>query len=208
MSSTATPSPFAWLSETVRQPEALVLRWRDRHGTNEPKQDQAARATQPGAFLVLAIVGTLGLATYGVTMGLPAGLGSVGRNALLVPGSALIAWCLCLPSLYIVYSALGATIDRSTVLLAALATFCFGSLARLASAPLSWFFGVALPFPGVLTVVHLLVFGVTAIAMLFTFVRVMRTVAPNVSRLVPLLWLVCVGAIDAELKLLLSVFVF
>lgn len=199
MSSTAASSPLVWLSDTVRQPETLVQRWSLRHTTP---------AQPAGVFFVLGVTGVLGLAAYGVTMGLPHGLESVGRNALLVPASATIAWGLCLPALYIAYSALGAALDRSTLLLAALATFCFGSIARLASAPLSWFFGIALPFPMALTVLHLAVFGITALAMLATFVRVMRTVAPNVPALVPLVWLLCVGVIDAELKALLSVFVF
>lgn len=199
MHSTAASSPLSWLSDTVRRPEVLVERWSRRHEGPAPSA---------GLFFVLALSGALGLAMYGVTMGLPHGLEHMGRVALLVPLSAVIAWSLCLPSLYVIYAALGASLGRSTVLLAALATFCFGSIARLASAPLSWFFGIALPVPALLTGLHLLVFGVTALAMLATFVRVMRTLAPRVPAVVPLVWLVCVGLIDAELKALLSVFVF
>jgi hypothetical protein len=200
VAATAVPSPLSWIGEAIRQPEELVRRWRDRHALPEKR---------PGAeiFFVLAITGLLGLAVYGFTMGIPMGLGSVGRHALIVPLGAALAWSLCLPSLYIFYAVSGSTLDRSTTLLAALTAFCFGSVARLASAPLSWFFGLALPIPAVLTALHLFVFGITALAMLYTFVRVMRSVAPQVHPVVPFLWLCCVGVIDVELKALMSVFV-
>jgi hypothetical protein len=196
----AAPSPLTWIGDAIRQPEELVRRWRDRHSTEGAK-------AQAGVFFVLGITGLLGLAVYGFTMGIPMGLESVGRHALIVPLGAALAWCLCLPSLYILYAVCGSTLDRSTTLLAALTAFCFGSVARLASAPLSWFFGLALPIPAVLTVLHIVVFGVTALAMLYTFVRVMKSVAPQVSPAIPFFWLICVGVIDVELKALLSVFV-
>src|SRR6185437_14987700 len=105
----ALTSPLSWIGAAIRRPEELVVRWRDRHGAIGDRLPAAG-------FVVLALAGIVGLAGYGFTMGIPTGLASVGRHALLVPAGAVLAWLLCLPSLYILYTVIGATIDRSTTL--------------------------------------------------------------------------------------------
>ncbi len=192
-------SPMGLIGDAIRRPEELVRSWRDRHAPG-------SAAPPANVFVVLGITGILSLAAYGFTMGIPSGMSSVGRHALLVPAGAAVSWAICLPSLYILYAVAGAAVDWSTAVLAALTAFCFGSVARLASAPVSWFFGIALPFPPILTALHVIVFGITALAMLHTFVRIMKTLAPTTSAAIPFLWLCCVGLIDLELKALFSVF--
>lgn len=203
MSTLAAPSGLALIGEAIRSPEQLVLRWRDRH---LPAADGAPPAKAPPVFAVLAISTLLSLIAYGFTMGIPHGLTSIASHALLIPAISLVAWGICLPSLYILTASAGSTLDRSTTFLAALVAMHFGSLARLASAPLSWFFGIALPNPALLNVVHLVVFGITALGMVYAFMRAMNKAAPNLNSLVPLVWLGCVGLIDVELKLILNVF--
>jgi hypothetical protein len=181
----------------LRKPDELVLRW---------KQQSAEAPVPPATFAFLAVTSILCLAAYGLTMGMPHGLPSMLRHALLVPGVALIAWGLSLPSLYVLNTALGSPLDRSTTILAALTAMHFGSLARLASAPVSWFFSVTLPYPWLLTVIHLAVLGVTALCMADVFMRVMKRIDPKANPLLLLGWLALVAGIDVELKMLLAVF--
>jgi len=191
------------VGNAIRRPEQLVLRWRDR-----AKADPTAPAKpiSPAVFIALTLSAVVSLATYGFTMGIPMGLHSMWLHALLVPAVALAAWTICLPALYILNTARGSTLDPSTTVLAALTALHFGALARLASAPLSWFFGLAVPIPMALTAIHFLVFGVTALFMLDVFLRIVRTVSPGTTVLLPLAWICLVGLIDMELKGLLSVF--
>jgi hypothetical protein len=194
---TAPPSGLALIGEAIRAPEQLVLRWRDR------ARDAPAQHT---VFVVLGVSTLLSLLAYGFTMGVPTGLHSIFTHSLYIPLIAVVAWGICLPSLYILTASSGSQLDRSTTFLAALVAMHFGSVARLASAPLSWFFGVALPNPMLLTAVHVLVFGITALGMVYAFLRVLKKAAPELNTFTPLVWLCCVGLIDVELKAILHIF--
>jgi hypothetical protein len=183
----------------VRQPEAFAVRWR------------GAFAKEPEArpiLWVLMLSASLSLAAYGVTMGLHGGLLGMLGHALSVPLAAAVAWGVSLPALYIVGTVLGSRLDLKSSALAALVALHFGAMARLASAPLGWFFSVALPWRGVLTAVHGLVFGLSALLMANVFLRVMKALDPRQGRLFLVVWLGLVALIDVELKVLLSVFAF
>lgn len=199
MAATAWDGGWAEIGLAVRRPEAFAQRWRE------------ALAGDPKArgVLWLLLGSTTGaLALYGLTMGVGAGLGGMLTHALTVPAAAMLAWGLSLPALYVVNTAAGWNLDLKTTALAALTAVHFGAMARLASAPLSWFFGLALPFAGVLTAVHALVFGATALCMANVFLRVMRALEPGRGPGYLVVWLGLVALIDVELKLLLAVFAF
>jgi hypothetical protein len=183
----------------VRQPENFAVRWREALA-KDPESRQI--------LWLLAGSASVCLAAYGLTMGLQAGLGGMLTHALSVPLAAIVAWSVSLPALYIVGSVLGSRLEWKGAVLAALVALHFGAMARLASAPLGWFFSVTLPYPGVLNVVHALVFGLSALLMASVFLRVMKAFQPNQSRVFPFLWLGLVALIDVEVKVLLSVFAF
>src|SRR5688572_11051838 len=132
-------SSFFEIGFALRKPEAFARRWRDR-------RTQPEDAPDPIVFLLLLLTAVVGLAAYGLTMGLHLGPGamlSAGFRAPLAVGSA---WLVALPALYIIHGALGSRLDASTTLLVALSTVSFASLAMLASVPINWFFTLALPF--------------------------------------------------------------
>jgi hypothetical protein len=184
-------NPLHEIGIALRKPEELVLRWRD-----------AAR--NPATLGVLAASSIACLAVYGVTMGLPHGAATMGHDALIVPLCAIVAWSVSFPALYVINTTLGSSLDRSTTALAALVALHFGALARLASAPLSWFFGIAISaeHTWILNGLHIVVFSVTALCMADVFMRVMKVLEPKASRFFPFLWLCLVALIDVELKII------
>ena len=183
----------------LRRPEQLALRWRDRH-------QNAADAPPRLVFPILLANAVLGLAAYGLTMGLHLGVGGMVAGAMKAPFAAGLAWTVALPALYIINSSLGSKLDASTTLLAALATVSFGALAMLASVPVNWFFSLALPYTSVRTAVNVMVFASVGICMVDVFLRVMKALEPNRGRGFAVIWLLLVGVIGAELMVLVDVF--
>ncbi|HEY8211229.1 MAG TPA: hypothetical protein VIG99_27285 [Myxococcaceae bacterium] len=183
----------------LRRPEALALRWRDRR-KNE------ADAPPRMVFPLLLANAILGIAAYGLTMGLHQGMGGMLAGALKAPFAAGLAWTVALPALYIINSSLGSKLDSSTTVLAALATVSFGALAMLASVPVSWFFSLALPYDLVRTAVNLVVFSAVGICMVDVFLRTMKALEPDRSRFFAVVWLLLVAVIGAELMVLVDLF--
>jgi hypothetical protein len=183
----------------LRRPEQLATRWRDRH------QD-AAGAPPPLVFPILLANAVLGIAAYGLTMGLHQGVGGMLAGAVKAPFAAGLAWMVALPALYIVNSSLGSKLDASTTVLAALATVSFGALAMLASVPVNWFFSLALPYDAVRLAVNGLVFASVGICMTDVFLRVMKALEPDRKRGFAVIWLLLVGVIGAELMTLVDLF--
>ncbi|HEX8703540.1 MAG TPA: hypothetical protein VF815_32190 [Myxococcaceae bacterium] len=183
----------------LRRPEEFTTRWRDRRLTPGPR---------PLIFPVLLASAVLGIAAYGLVMRLHEGWGGMLAGMLKAPVAAGLAWTIALPALYILNSALGSKLDASTTLLAALTTVSFGSLALLASVPITWFFGLALPYGFVRLAVNLAVFAGVGVCMVDVFLRTMKALEPERSRAYALLWLVLVGVIGAELMTLFSLFHF
>jgi hypothetical protein len=159
-------------------------------------------------FVALLLTAVLGLAAYGLTMGLHLDTQAMLLAAVKAPFAAGTAWAIALPSLYILNSALGSRLDASTTMLAALTTCAFGALAMLASVPVTWFFTIALPFAPMRWAVNVLVFTGVGIAMTDTFLRVMASLEPKRTRAVAVLWLGLVGIIGTELMILLEMFAF
>lgn len=185
------------LGRGLRRPEDLALRWRDR---------QNQKAPAPLIFPVLLLNAILGIAVYGLTMHMHQGPLGMLRGAFFAPLAAGTGWTLALPALYIINSSLGSRLDFSTTLLAALATVSFGSLAMLASVPVTWFFGLMLPYAAVRLLVNFAVFTGVGICMTDVFVRVMRALEPERTGVFAYLWLALVGVIGGEFFLLLGVF--
>jgi hypothetical protein len=189
----------AWIREigvALRRPEEFTLRWRDR---------KVVQAPSPLVFPLLIANAVVGLAAYGLTLGLHRGLGGMIEGAAKAPLAAGLAWTLALPALYIINSALGSTLDASTTFLAALTTVSFGALAMLASVPINWFFSLALPFWPVRLLVNVVIFAGVGIAMVDVFMRVMKALEAERSRFYAFLWLALVGVIGIELMSLLDV---
>jgi hypothetical protein len=183
----------------LRRPEEFTTRWRDRGLVPGPR---------PMIFPVLLGSAVLGIAAYGMVMRLHEGWGGMLGGMLKAPVAAGLAWIIALPALYILNSALGSKLDASTTLLAALSTVSFGSLALLASVPITWFFGLALPYGFVRLAVNLAVFAGVGVCMVDVFLRTMKALEPERSLAYALLWLVLVGVIGAELMTLFSLFHF
>ena len=183
----------------LRRPEQLALRWRDRN--------KSVAEAPPGlVFPILLANAVLGIAAYGLTMGLHLGVGGMVAGAIKAPFAAGLAWMVALPALYIVNSSLGSKLDASTTLLAALATVSFGALAMLASVPVNWFFSLALPYNSVRVAVNVLVFSAVGICMVDVFLRLMKALEPDRSRTYAVVWLLLVGIIGAELMVLVDLF--
>lgn len=190
---------IAEIGLALRRPEELALRWRDRHLN-------AAAAPPALVFPILLASAVLGIAAYGLTMGLHQGVGGMLAGAIKAPFAAGLAWTVALPALYIINSSLGSKLDASTTLLAALATVSFGALAMLASVPVNWFFSLALPFSLVRIAVNALVFTGVGICMVDVFLRVMKALEPERGRSFAVIWLSLVGVIGAELMALVDLF--
>ncbi len=192
---------FIEVGQAVRRPERLACRWRDR--------DRAPGEAPPSSvFPALLVTSVLGLAAYGLTMGLHIGSAAMLMAAAKAPFAAGTAWTIALPSLYILNTGFGSKLDASTTALAALTTCAFGALAMLASVPVNWFFTLAVPIAGVRWLVNIVVFAGVGVAMNDTFFRVMAALEPERSRGVAFLWLGLVGLIGAELMSLLGLFNF
>jgi hypothetical protein len=185
----------------LRRPEAFTLRWRDR-------ERAVAEAPGPLVFAVLLGTAVLGISAYGLVMRLHEGWSGMLLGALKAPVAAGLAWTLALPALYILNSALGSKLDASTTLLAALATVSFGSLALLASVPITWFFGLALPYGWARVAVNLLVFAGVGVCMVDVFLRTMKALEPERGAGFAFIWVCLVGVIGAELMALFSLFHF
>src|SRR5688572_17690853 len=88
------------LGLALRRPEELAERWRDRKLLPE-------RAPVTAVFPVLLITAIVGLAAYGLTMGLSRGPDVMLISALKAPFAAGTAWAVTVPSFYILRSAAG-----------------------------------------------------------------------------------------------------
>jgi hypothetical protein len=189
------------IGQAIRRPEQLAVRWRDRLA--------APRDAPPReVFAVLFATAVLGLAAYGLTMGLHRGMDAMLVAAAKAPIAAGTAWSVALPSFYVFNTALGSRLDTSTTILAALITCSFGAMAMLAGAPVNWFFTLAVPVTAVRWLVSFVIFGGVGIAMTDTFLRVMRALEPERTLVAPILWLGLVGIIGTELMILLDLFAF
>jgi hypothetical protein len=171
----------------LREPEAFAVRWH-----------QEGTPYDLGVFAALALTAMLGTITYGLTMGILEGPHRMLMCSLACTAAAGIGWSLPLPALYILNSLSGSRLRASTTFLAALVTTSWGGLAMMASIPLNWFFSVALPAPGFVVLVNLVVFTGVGVAMIDVFCRVMESLEPERGR-APAWWLALVGAIGGEL---------
>jgi hypothetical protein len=192
---------FFEIGLALRRPEQLAKRWRDR-------EERPSDAPDPVVFGLLLATAVLGLAAYGLTMGLHLGPKAMIASAVRAPVAAGAAWCVALPALYVIHGALGSRLDVSTTLLAALATVSFGSLAMLASVPVNWFFTLALPYTWARVLVNLLVFSGVGFCMSDVFLRTMRALEPDESLAYPIVWLLLLAIVGTELMVLLDVFTF
>ena len=181
----------------LRRPEEFVLRFRD-------SDDKARKSV--ALFPILFANAVLGLAAYGLTMGLSGGAEGMLRAAVRAPIAAGAGWTIALPALYIINTVLGSRLDARTTTLAALTTVSFGSLAMLASVPINWFFGITLPHEATRLIVNLVVFAGVSVSMVDVFLRIMKALEPTRSRLFALVWLGLVAVIGGELMILLKVF--
>ena len=180
----------------LRDPEELAVRW------------HSGQAKYPwwvwGSLFGTAVLGT---ATYGLTMGLLDGPDQMLRKAVLCSLCAGIAWGLPLPALYILNSLNGSRLKASSTLLAAMVTTSWGGLAMVASIPINWFLTLAVPHPGFVLVVNLVVFAGVGISMTDTFARVMRRLEPERAT-APIWWIMLVGLTGAELFYFFGLFQF
>jgi hypothetical protein len=181
----------------LRRPEEFVLRFRD--------SDDKARKSLT-LFPILFANAVLGLAAYGLTMGLHRGAQGMLSTAIRAPIAAGAGWTIALPALYIINTVLGSRLDARTTTLAALTTVSFGALAMLASVPINWFFGITLPHEATRLIVNLVVFAGVSVSMVDVFLRIMKALEPARSRLFALVWLGLVAVIGGELMILLKVF--
>jgi hypothetical protein len=180
----------------LRRPEQFVVRWRDR---------SPAAPARSAVFPVLVANAVLGLAAYGLVMGMGGGAAGMLGHAVRAPLACGIAWGIALPALYIINTILGSRLDASTTALAALCTASFGALAMLASVPIRWFFSLTLPYPAVRLAVDLVVFAGVGVSMVDVFLRVMKALEPDRNRIFALLWLGLVAVIGGELLVLFHV---
>lgn len=158
-------------------------------------------------FAALAGTAILGTTTYGVIMGILGSSQDMLRYGFYCTLSAGIGWSLPLPALYVLNSLSGSRLRASTTFLAALVTTSWGGLAMIAALPIAWFFSIALPWPGIVLIVHLTIFAVVGIAMIDVFSRVLKELEPGRGRK-PAWWLLLVGAIGGELFYAFGLFKF
>jgi hypothetical protein len=187
---------LAHIGQALREPEEFALRW---HVSGTPYSWWI--------FAALALTAIAGTTAYGLTMGVVEGAGRMLYNGWACTVAAGIAWSLPLPALYILNCFTGSRLRASTTFLAALVTTSWGGLALLASIPIALFFSVALPQPGIVLLVNLVVFAGVGVAMVDVFSRVMAALEPARGR-APAWWLALVGAIGAELFYALGLFHF
>jgi hypothetical protein len=118
-----------------------------------------------------------------------------------------LAWAIPLPALYILNSFSGSRLSASSTLLATLVTVSWGGLAMIASIPINWFFTAAIPHPGFVLVVNLIVFAGVGVAMTDVFRRVMERLDPA-RPVPPVWWLAIVASIGTELFYFFGLFQF
>jgi hypothetical protein len=187
---------FEHIGAALREPEAFAVHWH-RQGT----------PYHWSVFAALSLTAIAGTTFYGMIMGLLGGTHMMLTDGLRCTAAAGIGWSLPLPALYILNSLSGSRLRASTTFLAALVTTSWGGLAMIAAIPISWFFSVALPYPGVILVVHLVVFTAVGVAMIDVFCRVIESLEPDRGRM-PAWWLALVGAIGGELFYAFNLFQF
>lgn len=181
----------------IRRPEELVVRW---HAV-----DNRALQAMIAVLLANAIFGT---AVYGVTMQMHNGAWGMLRGGVLTTLAAGGAWCIALPSLYIINSALGAqTSLRASVLIASV-TVCFGAWAMLASVPINWFFTLALPYRGMRWLINVIVFAGVGFCMTDVFLRSLSVLEPDRPHTFGYFWVALLAVIGTELFVLFDVFNF
>ncbi len=185
-----------YIGEALREPEEFALRWQIE-----------GRVYPWWVFAALGLTAALGTLTYGMTMGVMAGVPRMVSDGLIFTLTAGIAWSLPLPALYILNSLTGSRLQASTTFLAALVTTSWGGLAMLASVPINLFFTAALPDPRAVLAVNLIVFAGVGVAMIDVFGRVMATLEPTRGT-APVLWLALVGSLGAELFYAFGLFQF
>lgn len=185
-------SAWSEVLHSVRHPEELARRQQE--------------LSSPWVIPVLLLVATAGVGTFGMIS--RAHLGAVGmlEGLLKAPAAAGLAWVIALPSLYIIGAAFGSKLKPRGTLLAAAIVTCFAGLAMLASVPVAWLFGLALPS----SLMRIVVVGFTlagvGLCMSDVFLRVMRTLDPQGSRLFPMVWLTILASVGAEMFLIFDVF--
>jgi hypothetical protein len=158
-------------------------------------------------WLALLLTAVLGTTTYGMTMGLLGGAESVITKGIICTLAAGLAWAIPLPALYILNSFSGSRLSASSTLLAALVTVSWGGLAMIASIPINWFFTAAIPHPGFVLVVNLVVFTGVGVSMIDVFNRVMERLEPA-RAIPPVWWLLIVSSIGTELFYFFGLFQF
>ncbi len=197
-------SGIAQVGLALREPEEFTRRW---HG---------GEVLYPWwVFLALALTAILGTSTYGLTMGILGGAGTILLDAVRCTIAAGLAWGIALPSLYIFNSLTGSRLKPSTTLLAALVTTSWGGLAMIASIPINWFFTVSLDdlvanparVTWLVRGVNLVVFTGVGISMVDIFGRIVEVLEPKRGRW-PVLWLAVVSAIGGELFYAFGLFEF
>jgi hypothetical protein len=184
------------IGQALEEPERFALRWH-REGAVYPWW----------VFAALTLTAILGTMSYGMTMGLLGGAGQMVGRGLSCTLAAGIAWSLPLPALYILNCLTGSRLRASTTFLAALVTTSWGGLAMIASIPINLFFTAALPYPGFILLVNLVVFAGVGVSMVDVFGRVMAKLEPARGS-TPIVWLALVGAIGAELFFAFGLFRF
>ena len=161
-------SGISHVGVALRDPEDFAAAWN--------RGETLYRWPVWAALLLTAIIGTT---TYGMTMGLLGGAGSVVTKGIICTLAAGLAWAIPLPALYILNSFSGSRLSVSSTLLAALVTVSWGGLAMIASIPINWFFTAAIPHPGFVLVVNLIVFAGVGVSMTDVFGRVMERLEPH-----------------------------
>lgn len=196
MHATAAPhtltAAFHDVGLALRRPEALAAAFDAREGS----------ARNP--FLVPALLASAiaGVGAYGVTLALSRSAGEMLLAALQAPLAAGLSWALSLPALWVVRSFLGSRLPLRTATFAALLAVTYGSLALLASIPITWLFELALPHAAVRALLHTTILLGTGTAMADTFLRTLRALEPDGGRLFPLVWLALVALVGLELSVL------
>lgn len=180
----------------LRQPEEFASQW------NVGSQQYPVTV-----WLALLATAILGTTTYGMTMGLLGGVGVVLTKAVTCTLAAGLAWTLALPALYVLNSLGGSRLRASSTFLAALVTVSWGGLAMIASIPINWFFTTAIPHPGFVLLLNLVVFAGVGVAMGDVFNRVMRRLEPD-RQTAPIWWLALLSVTGAELFYVFDVFQF
>lgn len=189
-------SGIVHVGQALQEPELFAVRWH--RGEVEYHW---------WVWLSLVATAVLGTTLYGMTMGLLGRVDDVLYKGIACTMAAGLAWAIPLPALYILNSLSGSRLPAGSTLLAALVTTSWGGLAMLASIPINWFFTVAIPSPGFVLLVNLVVFAGVGISMSDVFRRVMQQLEPQ-RDMTPDWWLLLVGVTGAELFYFFGLFTF